>query len=104
VASSLLIVAQRLARRVCEASTEWLEIARDVLAAHGYPPTCRAEGATTVDELPRDPRLRPFDRPHGGGHADPGPGESGTMGSRHLSDSPPGKEKTDDPARPKDRG
>jgi type IV pilus assembly protein PilB len=47
VASSLLlIVAQRLARRVCAACTEPLEIGEDVLAAHGYLPTGR--GRVTV--------------------------------------------------------
>jgi len=42
VASSLLlIVAQRLARRVCDGCKEPLEIDEDVLAAHGHVPTGR---------------------------------------------------------------
>jgi type IV pilus assembly protein PilB len=39
--SLLLIVAQRLARRVCGGCTEMFEIEEEVLAAHGYVPTGR---------------------------------------------------------------
>jgi type IV pilus assembly protein PilB len=43
VASSLrLIVAQRLARRVCQGCKETFDIDEDVLAAHGYVPTGRS--------------------------------------------------------------
>jgi type IV pilus assembly protein PilB len=47
VSSSLvLIAAQRLARRVCEACTEPIEIEESVLVAHGYTPT--GQGRLTV--------------------------------------------------------